>query len=88
MLTMQAADRRQPGATSTPPSLPAPGWRRDCSKNGSVDRIPLAPPGAFAFSATPIRPRPTDLPAAAMVLAPFIGIALWGGILALIARLF
>ena len=81
---MQAADRRQPGATSTPPSLPAPGWRRDCKENDPRDGIKEAPAGAFRVEATPVPLRPPDRPAAVLVLAPLVGALLWLGLLRLI----
>ena len=86
---VQAADRRQFGATSTPPSLPAPGWRRDPSEPSPeiyIDRVPL---GALSdddggnSAAMPLL-RPPDRPAAVMVLAPLIGLALWVGLFALL----
>ena len=77
---VQAADRRQLGATSTPPSLPAPGWRRDLFEI----LFGRAPAGAFRVGAAdPRRPRPPDCPAAAMLLAPVLGLAIWAGLLAL-----
>ena len=102
---VQAADRRQFGATSTPPSLPALNWRRDLPKS----TFDWAPPGAFfaggtyiaggdlhgsgapntgasgvgAIAAAP-RSRRADRPAAVMVLAPVLGLAIWIGLLALI----
>jgi len=80
---LQAADRRQLGATSTPPSLPAPGWRRDLFK------IPIerAPWGAFCIDGavmTEPQSRPPDRPALVMVLAPILGLAIWVGLIALL----
>jgi hypothetical protein len=82
---VQAADRRQLGATSTPPSLPAPGWRRDLSETTPeilIDRVPLGAlsDGAGANSEAVPLLRPPDRPAAVMVLAPLIGLALWVGL--------
>ncbi len=79
---VQAADRRQDGATSTPPSLPAPSWRRDFSGN-QVVRIP---PGTFQADPPGIVPEPRehDRPAAVMVAAPMLGAMMWGAILYLI----
>ncbi len=78
---VQAADRRQLGATSTPPSLPAPGWRRDLS----VIPIERAPAGAFCVGAPEApRLRPPDRPAVVMVLAPALGLAIWAGFVALL----
>jgi hypothetical protein len=100
---VQAADRRQFGATSTPPSLPALNWRRDLLK-AVVD---WAPPGAIfvggaitsgndmkshfipdVYSAKAVsamhRTHRLDQPAAIMVLAPVLGLAIWIGFLALI----
>ena len=75
---VQAADRRQLGATSTPPSLPAPGWRRDLADLPSEIAIERAPAGACCVSARAAPGlRPPDRPAAAMVLAPALGLALW-----------
>jgi len=79
---VQAADRRQFGATSTPPSLPAPGWRRD------LPDIPIepAPSGAFCFGEVePLGLRPPDRPAAVMMLAPVLGLAIWVGLFMLLA---
>lgn len=73
----QAADRRQPGATSTPPSLPAPGWRRDLSQDDPGNGVKRAPPGALCIEGQPVRERPPDRPARVMFLAPIIGLALW-----------
>ena len=87
---VQAADRRQLGATSTPPSLPAPGWRRDLAGNPSEippseTPIERAPVGAFRGGAPdPPRLRPPDRPAVVMVLAPVLGLAIWAGIVALL----
>jgi hypothetical protein len=81
---MQAADRRQLGATSTPPSLPAPGWRRDCPEKPPGNGISLAPSGAFPVESAPIPLRPTGRPAMAMVLAPMLGLAIWSGLIALL----
>ncbi len=82
---VQAADRRQLGATSTPPSLPAPGWRRDLAGNPSEIPIERAPAGAFRGGAPdPPRLRPPDRPAVVMVLAPVLGLAIWAGIVALL----
>ncbi len=80
---VQAADRRQFGATSTPPSLPAPSWRRDLSE------IPIkrAPAGAFCVDAAAMAApqlRPPDRPALVMVLAPVLGLAIWAGLIALL----
>ena len=82
---VQAADRRQFGATSTPPSLPAPSWRRDLSETSpeiQIDRVPMGTPGADAEPNSVAMPllRPPDRPAAVMVLAPLIGLALWVGL--------
>jgi len=83
----QAADRRQLGATSTPPSLPAPGWRRDLPEI-LIERAPL---GAFCVeggevsgSAASPRLRPPDRPAAVMLLAPALGLIIWMGLFTLI----
>ena len=82
---VQAADRRQLGATSTPPSLPAPGWRRDLSEIPPEIPIEQAPASAFRVDASdPARLRPPDRPAAVMVLAPVLGLAIWAGLLALV----
>ncbi len=102
-MKVQAADRRQFGATSTPPSLPALNWRRDLQKVA----VNWAPSGAFfaaeatisdsdphgngaansdvirAIAAAP-RSRGLDRPAAVMMLAPLLGLAIWIGLLALI----
>jgi hypothetical protein len=81
---VQAADRRRLGATSTPPSLPAPGWRRDLVGNPPQILIERAPAGAL-FDGAPdaARLRPPDRPAAVMVLAPALGLAIWVLLLAL-----
>ena len=82
---VQAADRRQFGATSTPPSLPAPSWRRDLSDITPEISIERAPAGAFCVGAAAVsRLRPPDRPAAIMVLAPTLGLAIWVGLLALL----
>jgi hypothetical protein len=87
---VQAADRRQFGATSTPPSLPAPGWRRDLSEASleiQIDRMPIGVLGDDAggnSSAIPLQ-RPPDRPAAVLVLAPLIGLAMWVGLFALLS---
>ncbi len=82
---VQAADRRQLGATSTPPSLPAPGWRRDLVGNPLQILIERAPAGAFrGCPPDAARLRPPDRPAAVMVLAPALGLAIWVGLLALL----
>jgi len=82
---VQAADRRQLGATSTPPSLPAPGWRRDLADNPPEIPIERAPADAFRVRAPdPPRLRPPDRPAAVMVLAPALGLAIWVGLIALL----
>ena len=110
-MKVQAADRRQLGATSTPPSLPALDWRRDLQKV----TVNWAPSGAFfadgamnsdsipdgqgatncttncamncdvvrAIAAVPGSHGP-DRPAAVMVLAPVLGLAIWIGLFALI----
>ncbi len=82
---VQAADRRQLGATSTPPSLPAPGWRRDLADIPPEISIERAPAGAFGVGAPdPPRLRPPDRPASVMVLAPVLGLAIWVGLIALL----
>ncbi len=82
---VQAADRRQLGATSTPPSLPAPGWRRDLSDHPPEISIERAPAGAFCIGAPQApRLRPPDRPAAVMVLAPALGLAIWAGLFTLL----
>jgi len=82
---VQAADRRQFGATSTPPSLPAPSWRRDLSDIPPEFLIERAPAGAFCASAPgALRLRPPDRPAAVIVLAPALGLAIWAGLLTLL----
>jgi hypothetical protein len=84
---VQAADRRQVGATSTPPSLPAPAWRRDFSREPEIERLPQ---GTFAAYALVPRERMEaaldgrDRPAAVMVLAPLLGLVLWGAVLSLL----
>ena len=86
---VQAADRRQFGATSTPPSLPAPSWRRDPSETSPEILINRVPMGALCVdadvnsAAMPLLRAP-DRPAAVMVLAPLIGLALWAGLFALL----
>ena len=87
---VQAADRRQFGATSTPPSLPAPSWRRDPSESSSeihIVRVPIGAPGADAGPNSAKMPllRPPDRPATVMVLAPLIGLALWVGLFMLLS---
>ena len=87
---VQAADRRQFGATSTPPSLPAPGWRRDLSETSPeihIDRVPIGALGADAGDDSAAMPllRPPDRPAAVLVLAPLIGLAMWVGLFALLS---
>ncbi len=82
---VQAADRRQLGATSTPPSLPAPGWRRDLADNPpeiSIERVPASV--LQVGEPDPQRLRPPDRPAAVMVLAPVLGLAFWVGLLTLL----
>jgi len=82
---VQAADRRQLGATSTPPSLPAPGWRRDLADIPPEISIERAPAGAFGVGAPEApRLRPPDRPAAVMVLAPALGLVIWAGLLTLL----
>jgi hypothetical protein len=78
---VQAADRRQLGATSTPPSLPAPSWRRDLTEKPGK----WAPPGAFGVFAGSRLSRLNyhGRPALAMVLAPVLGLLLWGALFAL-----
>lgn len=80
---VQAADRRQDGATSTPPSLPAPSWRRDFSGKDEIIRVP---PGTFPLDRQETRPegRAEGRPAAVMLLAPILGLGIWAVILALI----
>ena len=82
---VQAADRRQFGATSTPPSLPAPSWRRDLSDFPPEISIERVPAGAFRVGALDApRLRPPDRPALVMVLAPVLGLAIWAGLLTLL----
>ena len=76
---VQAADRRQLGATSTPPSLPAPSWRRDLSEQ-TVKRLPA---GTIVAEGR-VCVRPPDRPALVMLLAPFLGLAMWIGLAALL----
>ena len=84
----QAADRRQPGATSTPPSLPASGWRRDLSPDnggagaarteaGGAPAIERVPAGTFARVPVPVPSLRRERPAAVVVLAPVLGLAVW-----------
>lgn len=70
---MQAADRRQSGATSTPPSLPASGWRRDLPP---LNDVPDAESARLRAMARPLR-RVEEPVAPAMVLAPIAGLLLW-----------
>jgi len=82
---VQAADRRQLGATSTPPSLPAPGWRRDLADLPPEISFERAPAGAFGVGARAAPGlRPPDRPAAVMVLAPALGLVIWAGLLTLL----
>ncbi|MBK0397878.1 hypothetical protein H0I76_01640 [Limibaculum sp. M0105] len=72
---LQAADRRQLDATSTPPSLPASGWRRDFPRKHGIHDSQ--------------HPRvQSDIerhdPALAVFLAPVIGAGIWGVILYMI----
>lgn len=82
---VQAADRRQAGATSTPPSLPAPAWRRDFSQKHEVERVP---PGTFPRVPVEalLEDRPTEQPALAMVLAPVLGLGIWAAMLTVLLR--
>lgn len=62
---MQAAERRQPDATPTPPSLPASGWRRDflpdmTSEGGADGSSPCVAPGDAAAMLR--RLNPIDFP--------------------------
>ena len=73
---VQAADRRQLGATSTPPSLPAPSWRRDLFKDSEETNVTRVSVGGFPVgesAGTGFEPRAPDRAAAIVVLAPFIG---------------
>ncbi len=82
---VQAADRRRLGATSTPPSLPAPGRRRDLGDNPPEIPIERMPEGALCVGAPDaVRLRPPDRPAVVMVLAPVLGLAIWAGLLTLL----
>ena len=82
---VQAADRRRLGATSTPPSLPAPGRRRDLVDDPPEFLIERAPAGAFCVGAPDVaRRHPPDRPALAMMLAPALGLAIWAGLVALL----
>ena len=84
----QAADRRQFGASSTPPSHPASGWRRDLQAGSPGWGDTPAPRGAVFVSRAAIRadtyadrPKP---PGAAMLAAPILGVALWATALLLL----
>ena len=76
----QAADRRQLDAPSIPPSHPASGWRRDLPEALPDSEIKRVPSGTLRAASAAIPRRAPDRPALAMVLAPVIGAALWGGL--------
>ncbi len=80
-MMVQAADRRRPDASSTPPSLPASCRRRDPPRKTDPDEAAERQSSDIVPPHGPVEP---EVPARVLVLAPVLGLGIWIVILAAI----